>query len=158
MRGSFKKAATVPAAQPTRLDLVLETLALRHQLAVLARSDRRFRPTDRLLWLLLRRLWPQWREALVLVRPATVDRWYREGVRRCWRRRARRPGRPRIDSTCRSDSASGLGELSVGRSADPRRTAEARNRHFGTHGLTLPARPPANAVTDVAHLLHEPLR
>jgi hypothetical protein len=37
----------------------------------------------------------------VLVQPATVDRWHREGFRRCWRRRARRPGRPRIDVPCR---------------------------------------------------------
>ena len=73
--------------------------ALRHQLGVLARSHGRLRPTDRLLWLLLRWLWPRWREALVLVQPATVDRWYREGGRRCWRRRARRPGRPPIDSS-----------------------------------------------------------
>src|SRR5712691_6768581 len=56
----------------------------------------------------------------------------------------------------RSDSAYGGGELSVGRSADPRRIADARNRHFGTHGLTLFARPPANAVTDLAYILREP--
>jgi hypothetical protein len=37
----------------------------------------------------------------VLVQPATVDRWHREKSRRSWRRRSRRPGRPRIDSTCR---------------------------------------------------------
>jgi hypothetical protein len=37
----------------------------------------------------------------VLVQPATVDRWHRAGLRRCWRRRSRHPGRPRIDSTCR---------------------------------------------------------
>src|SRR5262245_26355988 len=101
MRGSFKTAATAPAARATRLDLLLEMLALRHQLAVLSRSNRRFRPTDRLLWLLLRWAWPRWKEALVLVQPATVGRRYREGVRRCWRRRARRPGRPRIDASCR---------------------------------------------------------
>ncbi len=101
MRSGFKTASTARAAQATRIDLLLETLALRHQLGVLARSPRRFRPTDRLLWLLLRGLWPRWRDALVLVQPATVARWYREGVRRCWRRRARRPGRPRIDSSCR---------------------------------------------------------
>src|SRR6185436_11489470 len=52
-------------------------------------------------WLLLRWLWPRWREALVLVRPGTLDRWYREGVRRCWRRRAGSPGRPGIDSSRR---------------------------------------------------------
>ena len=37
----------------------------------------------------------------MLIQPATVDRWHREGGRRCWRRRSRRPGRPRIDSPCR---------------------------------------------------------
>jgi hypothetical protein len=96
MRDGFRADAT----QATRTDLLLETLALRHQLGVLARSRRRFRPIDRLLWLLLRWVWPRWREALVLVQPATVERWYREGVRRCWRRRGR-PGRPRIDSSAR---------------------------------------------------------
>src|SRR5262245_46037310 len=86
----------------TRLELLLETLALRHQLGVLARSNKRFRPADRLFWLFLRWSWPRWREALLLIQPATVDRWHREGVRRCWHRRARRPGRPRIDSTARN--------------------------------------------------------
>lgn len=37
----------------------------------------------------------------MLVQPATVDRWHREKSRRWWRCRSRRPGRPRIDSTCR---------------------------------------------------------
>ena len=36
----------------------------------------------------------------MLVQPATVDRWHRDGFRRCWRRRLRRPGRPSIDSQC----------------------------------------------------------
>jgi hypothetical protein len=40
--------------------------------------------------------------ALMLVQPATVARWHREGFRGCWRRRARRrPGRPPIDSELR---------------------------------------------------------
>lgn len=74
---------------------------MRHQLAVLARSNRRVRPFDRLLWLALRRIWPQWRDALVLVQPATVDRWHRDRFDRRWWRRSRRPGRPRIDTQCR---------------------------------------------------------
>jgi putative transposase len=41
------------------------------------------------------------REALVLIQPSTIDRWHRQGVRRGWRRRSRRPGRLRIDSLCR---------------------------------------------------------
>ena len=53
------------------------------------------------MWLCLRWLWPRWRDALVLIQPATVDRWRREGVLRCWRRRSRHSGRPRIDTTCR---------------------------------------------------------
>jgi len=99
MRDVFRTGAG--SAWSTRRDLLLETLALRHQLSVLARSNRRFRPSDRLLWMFLRWWWPRWREALVLVLPATVDRWHREGFRRCWRRRSRRSGRPRIDSPCR---------------------------------------------------------
>lgn len=88
-------------ALSARRDLLLELLALHHQVAVLARSNRRFRPSDRLLWLILRRLWTQWRDALVLVQPATVDRWYRDRINRRWWRRSRRPGRPRISSPCR---------------------------------------------------------
>jgi hypothetical protein len=39
----------------------------------------------------------------VLVQPATVARWQRESLRRCWRRRSGpRPGRPRIDSEVRA--------------------------------------------------------
>ena len=101
MRAVIRTGAAVQSARATRRDLLLEILALRHQLGVLARSKRRFRPADRLFWLFLRWLWPRWREALVLVQPATVDRWHREGVRRCWRLRPRRRGRPRIDGPCR---------------------------------------------------------
>jgi hypothetical protein len=37
------------------------------------------------------------------MQPATVARWHREGLRRCWNRRSgRRPGRPRLDSEVRS--------------------------------------------------------
>ena len=64
--------------------------------------------------------------ALVLVQPATVGRWHREGFRGCWRRSRRRPGRPRIDAQLRSLIGRMPGELSLGRSAHPRRVAEAR--------------------------------
>jgi hypothetical protein len=48
----------------------LEILALRHQLAVLQRRTNKrppLRTADRLLWVLLARLWAQWRSALVIV-------------------------------------------------------------------------------------------
>jgi hypothetical protein len=93
--------AAIRLTLSTRRDLLLEILALRHQLAVLARPNRRFRRADRLMWLILRRVWRRWRSALVLIQPATVDRWHRAPFVRRWWRRSRRPGRPRIDSQCR---------------------------------------------------------
>src|SRR2546426_5027227 len=101
MRHVVGTITAIRFALSTRRDLLLEMLALRHQLAVLTRSNRRFRPPDRLLWLILRRMWPRWRDALVLVQPATVDRWHRDRFGRHWWLRSRRPGRPRIDSQCR---------------------------------------------------------
>ena len=101
MQHVVRTLAAIRFALSTRRDLLLEMLALRHQLAVLARSNRRFRPSDHLLWLILRRVWPQWRDALVLIQPATVDRWHRDRFVRRWWRRSRRPGRPRIDLQCR---------------------------------------------------------
>jgi hypothetical protein len=101
MRHIVATVTAIRLALSARRDLLLEMLALHHQVAVLARSNRRFRPSDRLLWLILRRLWRQWRDALVLVQPATVDRWYRDLSNRRWWRRSRRPGRPCINSQCR---------------------------------------------------------
>jgi homeodomain-containing protein len=101
MRRIVQTIALIPFVPSRRRDLLLEVLALRHQLGVLALSNRRFRSADRLLWLILRRIWPRWRDALVLVQPGTVDRWHRAGFSRLWPRRTRRPGRPRIDAECR---------------------------------------------------------
>jgi hypothetical protein len=89
-------------------------------LAVLARSNGRFRRSDRVLWLIVRRVWPRWRDALVLVQPATVDRWHRARLVRRWWRRSRRPARPRIDSRCRDP---------IGRLADENRLWGAPRIH-----------------------------
>jgi transposase InsO family protein len=82
-------------------DLILENLALRHQLAVLSRRPTRprLRPADRLFWSWLSRLWSGWRMQLVIVQPATVIGWHRSAWRRywAWKSRGPRPGRPRID-------------------------------------------------------------
>jgi len=102
MRQVVRMVTAIRLAVWTRRDLLLEILALRHQLVVLTRSNRRFRPSDRLLWLILRRIWPRWRSALVLVQPATVERWHRDPGARRWWRRSRRPGRPRIDAQSRA--------------------------------------------------------
>ena len=56
----------------TQRFLVLENLALRHQLAVLQRTAPRplLRTADRLFWVLLSRLWSGWRGAVSVVQPA----------------------------------------------------------------------------------------
>ena len=54
MRHVVRTVIAIRFALSMRRDLVLELLALHHQLAVLARSNRRFHPSDRLLWLILR--------------------------------------------------------------------------------------------------------
>ena len=103
MRAAIPTIAALGTALSVRRDLLLEILALRHQLTVLSRSDRRYRRADRLLWLCLRQWWPGWKQALVLVQSGTVALWHREGLRRCRSRRSgRRPGRPRIDSEVRA--------------------------------------------------------
>jgi hypothetical protein len=72
MHHVVRTVTAIRFALSTRRDLLIECLALRHQLGVLARSNRRFRSSDRLLWLILRRVWPRWREALVLVQPRST--------------------------------------------------------------------------------------
>jgi hypothetical protein len=83
----------------TRRALVLENLALRHQLAVLQRTAARprLRTSDRLFWVLLSRLWSGWAEAVAIVQPATVIQW-RTGFRLVWTWKSRRhgPGRPAV--------------------------------------------------------------
>ena len=89
----------------TRQQLLLENLALRQQLAVLNRSAKRpqLRPSDRIFWLVLSRLWRHWSETLLIVQPETVVHWHRQGFR-CywaWKSRVQRLGRPSLDLTVR---------------------------------------------------------
>ena len=87
----------------SRAVLELENLALRHQLHVL-RRQRPGRPRlfaiDRLLWVWRYRVWPRCPEVMVLVKPATVIQWHRQGFRRYWRWRSR-SGRPSVDREVR---------------------------------------------------------
>ena len=82
----------------SRAELELEVVALRHQLAVL-RRQRPGRPRlselDRLPWIWLYRVWPRCLNLMVLVKPATVVQWHRQGFRLYWRWRSR-PGRPSV--------------------------------------------------------------
>ena len=90
----------------TRASMQLEVLALRHQIVVLQRrtSKRpRLRTVDRLFWVLLSRVWGQWRSALVIVKPETVIAWQRTGFRLYWRwkSRAGKCGRPCVSREIR---------------------------------------------------------
>jgi hypothetical protein len=63
----------------TQRELALENLALRQQLAVLSRSTKpaKLNNADRAFWLALKKVWPKWSDALVIVKPATVITWHR---------------------------------------------------------------------------------
>ena len=68
----------------SRATLELKLVALQHQLTVLHRQRPgrpQLSPLDRLLWVLLYRIWPQIIDAMVLVKPATVVEWRRKGFR-----------------------------------------------------------------------------
>ena len=97
--------ALLRAALRDRAGLVAENLVLRHQLAVLSRPTRqrpRLNTRDKLLWVLIRWLWRDWRRHLVLVRPETVVGWHRRGWQLFWRWRSRaRGGRPRLGAEVR---------------------------------------------------------
>ena len=84
----------------------LENVALRSQLAVLQRSVARskFCRWDRLFWVWLSRLWTGWRASLVIVQPATVLAWHRQGFQLYWRWKSRRRsvGRPPLDLELRT--------------------------------------------------------
>src|SRR5438552_16771777 len=90
---------TLRSAVRTRRELALENLALRQQLAVWNARQQRPRLTewDRIFWVVLSRLWKNWRSSLQVVRPETVVRWHRRGFRLYWSwKRVRRWGRPAI--------------------------------------------------------------
>src|SRR5262245_52727931 len=88
----------------THAELQIEIVALRHQLSVLQRNVRRpkLRSADRWLWIVLARLWRNWRSALLIVKPETVINWHRQGFRLYWAWKSRRrSGRPTIATEIR---------------------------------------------------------
>src|SRR6059058_4551886 len=82
--------------------LALENLALHQQLAVYKRrvTRPRLRRIDRLFWVGLARIWPGWRQPLVIVTPDTVLRWQRRRFREQWTKLSGRPtgGRPPVNA------------------------------------------------------------
>ena len=84
----------------SRQALHLRILALQHQVSVYKRAvpRPRLRPTDRLFWAWLSRLWPGWQSALAFVQPRTVIAWQRKRFRDHWRYLSQQgtPGWPAI--------------------------------------------------------------
>ena len=66
-----------------RTAAAIENLALRQQLAVCKQSVKRPKLClrDRVFWVLLSRMWPNWRSSLAIVQPETVVKWQRMGFR-----------------------------------------------------------------------------
>jgi putative transposase len=89
-----------------RRDLALENLALRQQLAILKRTQKRpaIGTKDRLFWVWLSRIWSGWRAPLLIVKPETVIGWHRKGFRLFWTKLSRRKigGRPSVVSRMRA--------------------------------------------------------
>src|SRR2546426_12479259 len=86
--------------------VALENAALRQQLAIFQRRNQRpiLRPRDRLFWLVLMRIWNQWRSALLIVEPDTVVGWHRKRFKRYWWRLSQRkgPGRSPLSTEIRT--------------------------------------------------------
>jgi hypothetical protein len=93
--------ATARSSLKPQRELALENLALRQQLAVVQRKTKRPKLTkvDRAFWVALCRLWPDWQNALIIVKPQTVIGWHRKGFKLYWTWKSRkRTGRPPIDN------------------------------------------------------------
>lgn len=69
--------ATARSNLKSQRELALENLALRQQLAILKRKTKRpkLNNADRAFWVALCRLWPDWQNALLIVKPETVIGW-----------------------------------------------------------------------------------
>src|SRR5215468_1172744 len=86
--------------------LEAENAALRHQVMVLQRKVRgrvHFTNGDRLFFIQLYRWCPSVLKAMIILRPETVVRWHRAGLRRYWRWKSGCVGgRPQIAAELRA--------------------------------------------------------
>ncbi len=89
--GATLVAGALADAARSRSALIAENALLRHQLVIVRRQVKRPRCTtaDRALLVLLASRLHAWRQALLIVQPATVLRWHRRLFRWYWRRKSR---------------------------------------------------------------------
>jgi hypothetical protein len=92
----------------SKSELMAENALLRQQLIVLERQIKRPQLTqqDRLRLVILASLVERWKEALIIVKPDTLLKWQRQGLRLFWKlkSRAKRTRKPRIDPETRRAS------------------------------------------------------
>ena len=84
----------------SKSELMAENALLRQQLIVLNRQIKRPQLTqhDRLRLVFLASLVQRWKEALIIVKPDTLLKWHRQGLRLFWKLKSRAKTRkPRID-------------------------------------------------------------
>ena len=141
----------------SRAALEAEILVLRHQLNVLRRKSPKrvaLSSIDRLLLVGLYRLAPGVLDALKIIRPETLMRWHRAGFRAYWRWKSRpRGGRPATPARhSPPHSRDECRKPALGRSADTRRTAQARHRCRTDHGRKVHGEETATAVAGLEDL------
>jgi hypothetical protein len=99
----FLHILVAPFKPQARLEA--EISVLRHQLNILRRQappKPRLTVGDRVIFVLLYRLFPSMLSAISVIEPETVIRWHRMGFRLYWRWKSRsRGGRPRIPAEIR---------------------------------------------------------
>ena len=151
MTALFGMLAYLRAFVIVRHRLGMEAVALRQQLVVYKRKQPRPKLDrfDRLFWVVVRQIWANWSESLILVKPEAVVAWHRARYRLFWKWRSRRQrlGRPKIAEEVRDlirrmmrlDPPHERRESDVGRAAHPWRVACTRLRDLGTHSVALSA-------------------
>jgi hypothetical protein len=151
-------ALPVARSEPrTRTALLLESIAMRHQIAALERNGTRcpcFRLWDRFFWIMFSRWWYKWRDSLIIVQPETVLRWRRDGWSALWKYRSRgrwRGGRPRVSNEVRRLIAQMARQNFLwGAPRIHGETSDARFQRLPSHRVTLPACTMQTAWTIVA--------
>lgn len=88
----------------SRSELILEIIALRHQITMLKRGKPKpkIKNRDRLFWIVISKLWKDWSRVLLIVQPETILKWHRQGFKLFWRLKShKKAGRPKIEPEIR---------------------------------------------------------
>jgi len=97
---------TIQKVFKSKEDLVLENLALRHQLSVYLtkRPKPSLTDADRSFWVALKQTYLNWIDTLIMVKPETVVRWQNRRFKKHWTKlsiKNKKPGRKRIKKEIR---------------------------------------------------------